>query len=56
MVYRLTGVQSEGIELEAPPSEATTPPLGALIQLDVSDPQKEDEDDGERYRYVAVGE
>jgi hypothetical protein len=56
MVYRLTGAQSEGIELEAPIIETSVPPLGTQIQLDVSDPKQEDEYDGERHRYVSVGE
>jgi hypothetical protein len=58
MVSRLTGVQSENIELEPalPNSDSPLPPPGSVIEIDVSDPQKEEEYGGERYRYIAVSE
>jgi hypothetical protein len=59
MIYRLTGVRSESIEMEPalPGLDApSTPPPGTVIEIDVSDPQQEEEYKGEKYRYVAVGE
>jgi hypothetical protein len=57
MVAYFTGVRSENIEMELPLPDLDQPtPLGTIIEVDVSEAEREEEFHGERYRYVAVGE